>query len=499
MTLLVVPSSKTGVSGNLVSMDSSISRRQFLVYGSTAFVGLGARQRVGLPSIREVPRFRVPLPVPPVLNPVRSDATGDYYEIVQREATVEILPGIQTRIWGYNGAFPGPTIRARRGRAVFVTHTNRLSVPTVVHLHGGVTRPEFDGFPTDTIAPGKTRRYEYANTGRAATLWYHDHCRTGTGRSLYMGLAGLYLLEDDTEVNAQLPRDQFDIPLILQDRAFADDGEFKYEHQGHHGATGTIMLVNGAPWPVLEVEARKYRFRILNASNATPVRLALSPARPVIQIAVDQGLLRRPVSLRALDVTMAERVEIVIDFSSYAVGSRVMFRNLRGEGPLNSLMRFDVVGAGRDDSVVPPFLSEFETLSATDAIQTRTFVFSGRPTWGLPPAVQWVINGEPFDPMRVDASPRLGNVEVWRFVNRGSLGRTMLHPVHTHLAPFQVFRRNGRAPLLQEGGWKDTVAIDDGEEVEVLIRWNGYRGRYLLHCHNLEHEDHTMTARVDVI
>ena len=176
-----------------------------------------------------------------------------------------------------------------------------------------------------------------------------------------------------------------------------------------------------------------------------------------------------------------------------------MLRNVRGEGPRDSLMRFDVVGAGRDDSVVPPVLCDVETLRATDAVQTRTFVFGGRPAWGLPPAVQWVINGEPFDPMRVDASPRLGDVEVWRFVNRGVLRRTMLHPVHTHLAPFQVFRRNRRAPLPQEGGWKDTVAIDEGEEVEVLIRWDGFRGRYLLHCHNLEHEDHTMMARVDVI
>jgi spore coat protein A len=198
-----------------------------------------------------------------------------------------------------------------------------------------------------------------------------------------MGLAGLYLLEDDAEINAQLPRDGFDIPLILQDRAFTDDGQFKYDHRGHRGATGTIMLVNGAPWPVLEVEARKYRFRILNASNATPVRLALSPARPLIQIAVDQGFLRRPVALPAVDVTMAERVEVVIDFSSCAVGSRVMLRNVRGEGPRNSLMRFDVVRAGRDDSVVPPVLCEVETLRATDVVQTRTFVFGGRPTWGF--------------------------------------------------------------------------------------------------------------------
>jgi Multicopper oxidase len=113
--------------------------------------------------------------------------------------------------------------------------------------------------------------------------------------------------------------------------------------------------------------------------------------------------------------------------------------------------------------------------------------------------VRWVINGEAFDPLRVDVTPRLGDVEVWRFVNRGFVGQTMLHPVHTHLAPFQIRRRNGGAPLRQEAGWKDTVAIEDGEEVDAIMRWSGYRGRYVLQCHNLEHEDHGMMARIDVI
>jgi spore coat protein A len=113
--------------------------------------------------------------------------------------------------------------------------------------------------------------------------------------------------------------------------------------------------------------------------------------------------------------------------------------------------------------------------------------------------VHWVINGKPFDPARVDADPRYGDVEVWRFVNRASLGRTMLHPVHTHVAAFQVLSRNGHAPLRRERGWKDTVGIEQGEQVDVIVRWTGYRGRYLLHCHNLEHEDHSMMARVEVV
>jgi FtsP/CotA-like multicopper oxidase with cupredoxin domain len=195
---------------------------------------------------------------------------------------------------------------------------------------------------------------------------------------------------------------------------------------------------------------------------------------------------------------MAERVEVVIDFARCPLGSQVVLENRRADGPLRRIMRFDVVRATRDDSIVPGRLADIEVLHPSQAVCTRTFVFSGRPTLGVPPGVRWVINGEAFDPLRVDATPRLDDVEVWRFVNRPFMGRTMLHPVHIHLAPFQILRRNGRAPLRQEAGWKDTVAIEDGEEVDVIIRWSGYRGRYLLHCHNLEHEDHSMMARVDV-
>ena len=103
--------------------------------------------------------------------------------------------------------------KARCDRTTVVTYTNNLRLPIVVHLHGGVTRLESDGFPTDTVAPGEKRRYEYANAGRAATLWYHDHSHRDAGRNLYMGLGGFYLLEDDDEINGKLPRGQYDIPL----------------------------------------------------------------------------------------------------------------------------------------------------------------------------------------------------------------------------------------------------------------------------------------------
>src|SRR5262245_1162022 len=407
-------------------MTQQMNRREFLALASAAVIP-ASRQ---VHQLAAPPDFETELPIPPVLAPVKSDLTTDYYEVTQREAWTEIVSGIRTKIRGYNGSFPGPTIKAHRGRRTVVAHTNHLTISTVVHLHGGVTKPDSDGFPTDTIPPGESRRYEYGNSGRAATLWYHDHSWRDSGRNLHMGLAGFYLLEDPND-DTPLPREQYDVPLMLQDRSFTSDGELDYDHQRHHGATGNVMLVNGAPWPVLKVAARKYRFRILNASNATAVALSLSSHQPFVQIATDQGLLRAPVSLPMMRLAMAERVEVVIDFSAYPIGTRIVLQNRRGRGRLSRVMCFDVVRKERDDSFVPASLAQSETLRSSEAVRTRTFVFGGRPTLGLPPGVRWVINGEAFDPGRVDADPRLGDVELWRFVSRGFLGRAMLHPVHT--------------------------------------------------------------------
>ena len=446
-----------------------------------------------------IPQFRCPLPVPPVLQPIRRDSAADYYEIAQREASVEIIPGMHTRIWGYEGIFPGPTIEARRGRAAVVTHTNRLGIPTVAHLHGGVTRPQSDGFPTDTVAPGGTRTYEYDNLGRPATLWYHDHSWRGTGRNLYMGLAGFYLLKEDSDIDGQLPNGPYDVPLMLHDRAFTADGQLDYDHDAHHGATGRVMLVNGAPWPVLEVAARKYRFRILNASNASAMRLALSTHHPLIQIGSDQGLLAAPVVLSTIGLAMAERVEIVVDFSVYPLGTRVVLENRRGEGPLRSVMRFDVVRSARDDSRVPARLSDIEPLGRSQAVRTRTFRVwreaHARSAAGRSLGHQW--RAIRLAARRRQSPPRRRRTLALRQspVRRTDDGASGAH------APRAIPGAEPERPCASSPGARLERYRRDrsGEEVEVILRWSGYKGRYLLHCHNLEHEDHSMMARVDVV
>ena len=491
-----------------------ISRRRFLKYGAwggAALLASGAGVGVASQTVFEaepatpvpVERFRAALPVPPVSRPVRTDATTDYYEVTQRRGKMELLPGYETEVWGYDGIFPGPTIEARTGRRVVVRQTNALDSHTVVHLHGGVTPPEHDGFPMDMIHPGETREYVYPNDqDGAATQWYHDHAMDHTGRNVYMGLAGMYILGDDVDDELPLPRGEYDVPLMITSRLFGEDGEIVYNHDGHTGAAGDVVLVNGAPWPRMEVSARRYRFRILNASNATDYTLALSSGLPFNQIATDGGLMSRPVEVKSIPLGMAERVEVVIDFSAYPVGTQVVLRNAEGaEGGDPEIMRFDVVRKARDDSAVPEKLREVEPILERLAVREREFVFRPSPAVNAPP-VKWTINGDAFDPDRVDAAPRYGDVEIWRLVNRQPvplLPFAPTHPAHIHMGNFQILDRNGRKPLPHEAGWKDTVSLRKDDEVRVIKKFEGYRGKFIMHCHNLEHEDYVMMSRFDVV
>jgi spore coat protein A, manganese oxidase len=474
------------------------TRREFLAATGGAFACHGLRLLSKSPGAgyQQTPKFQAILRVPPVLQPTRSTETADYYDIVQRQSTVELLPEKKTVIWGYNGMFPGPTIKVRQSRQAAIRHINNLGVPTVVHLHGGLTPSDSDGFPTDFVMPGKERTYLYPNE-RAATLWYHDHAMDHTGRNIFMGLAGFYIVESDRERNLPLPKDDHDVPLILQDRLFSADGELLYHPDFVDGPTTDTVLVNGSPWPRMEVSASKYRFRILNASNARPFHLALSSRQSFAQIATDGGLLAVPRFLPDIPLAMAERVEVIVDFSAYPVNSRITLDDLNQPPAAGSILAFDVVRKIKDDSQIPERLAEWPATSSQQSSRQRRFVFTRGQSEDSEP--RWSINGEQFDPMHAIADVSLGDMEVWRLANHSFHERhNVVHPVHIHLVNFKILERNGGPALPHEVGWKDTVALNVGDEVMVGMRVQGFKGRYLFHCHNLEHEDRGMMARFDI-
>ncbi|MER7282846.1 multicopper oxidase family protein [Dactylosporangium sp. NPDC000244] len=481
-------------------------RRALLGAGAAALgvAGLGwsllTPKRPGklLHSRAELPKpFEARLTIPPV-------HTGD--EIVQREADLRILPGLTTRAWTYDGSFPGPTVITRSGRAAALTHRNRLPEPVVVHLHGGHTPADSDGYPIDEIMPERgtatttthhdmaamsgdmtvgSRTYRYPMAQRAATLWYHDHRMGFTGPAVYRGLAGFHLVRDDEEDALPLPRGERELPLMLTDRAFEADGSFRYpagDPVFMNGVLGDVVLVNGLPWPVHEVDPARYRLRLLNASNARRYRLELDPPPPggaaFAQIGSDGGLLRQPIGHDSLQIAPAERFDVVVDFGRYKPGTRVRLVDRDG----GNVMRFDVTGSRRDDdSAVPPVLSRTAEPLPPPA-RTRTFAFNQGPDGA------WRINDLEYRPGRAVARPRLGEVEHWRFVS------DFHHPVHLHLNHFQVVSRNAGGLGAYDHGWKDTVDLRASEAVEVAVRFTDYTGTFMLHCHNLEHEDMAMMA-----
>ncbi|MDJ0737840.1 MAG: multicopper oxidase family protein [Nostocaceae cyanobacterium] len=470
----------------------------------------------------QIPRFQLPFQVPPVLPPVRSDQTTDYYEMTIKKDLWEILPGLKTEIWGYEGMFPGPIIRQRGGkrseggRQSVVRIINKLGedaqgrpINSVTHLHGMASLPQYDGYAIDYVPPEYFKDYIYPND-RAATLWYHDHVQDLTSHNVYMGMAGMYIVEDKFELDLPLPKGNYDVPLIIQDARFAGDGKLIFDDNSERSLYGDVILVNGVPWPYMQVANRKYRFRILNASVSRNYQLALSQkaegltiGEKLIVIASDGGLLSEPVELttpfQTLGIGVAERYDVIIDFSQYPENSQVFLRNIGFTGSLDNdtrthtIMRFDVVRSEPDDSIIPDQLRPVESLANQPITRTRTFRFERS-------IGQWLINGRTWDPQRVDANPQLGDVEIWNLVNPGS---GWVHPVHIHLVHSQILDRNGLQPRPYERGWKDVFMVGEFQTVRVISKFrtpegNDIKGKFMMHCHNLVHEDHAMMTQFEV-
>jgi spore coat protein A len=452
--------------------------------------------------------YQLPLPIPPVLTPVRRDAGGDHYEITQRAGTAEILPGVATRVWGYDGMFPGPTVVSESGRPTIVRHHNSLPVPVVVHLHGGHTPASDDGFPTDLLLPAGPapahdhdhgglvtqgfRDYTYPMRQPAATLWYHDHRMDFTGPSVWRGLAGFHLVRDAAERRLGLPGGTRDIPIMIADRSFDTDGSLLYPgldpgRLGTPGVTGPfrggvlgdVITANGAAWPVAEVPRVRHRLRLLNGSNARRYRLALEPSGPgFLVVGTDGGLITSPVRRDTLDLAPGQRCDVVVDFARYPEGRRVLLRNEFGHGPTSHVMRFLVGDAADDPSRVPDRLAP-PPLSDPPAV-TRTLHF------GLGAQHTWTINGRYFDPRRADVRPKPGTTELWRLTSDFD------HPVHLHLAQFEVVSRGLSGPGPDDLGLRDTIDLRASEQATIRVAFGDYPGRYVFHCHNLEHEDMAM-------
>jgi FtsP/CotA-like multicopper oxidase with cupredoxin domain len=407
------------------------------------------------------------------------------------EACVAILPGPCTQMWTYGGTFPGPTIRARGGTTTNATFTNNLPASAgamTVHNHGNHSAPEHDGQPHDhLIAPGASRTYtwthrENGQDERAATQWYHDHLMGVTGRNVWNGLLGMYIIGDNFEDALGLPSGAQDVPLIITERTFDANNQVPYAFN-ENGTFGTTTLVNGRPQPYMDVSRRKYRFRILNASNARPYTLELSNGQPFVQIGTDSGLLPAPLTRSFMMAHTAERLDVVIDFANVG-GQTITLQTTTG--PVGDIMQFRVAtNPVSDASVVPAVLRPAPVVG--EPVTTRTFVLGRSST-------AWTINGLEFDHERFDAQPAIGTTEKWVFQNASNSP----HTVHIHdVDQVCVVRSSGPCNSWEPA--KETWVVNPFETIELKLRFSDFAGPYVFHCHILEHEDDGMMAQFEVV
>jgi FtsP/CotA-like multicopper oxidase with cupredoxin domain len=431
--------------------------------------------------------------------------------LVAAPAAGAVWPGRVTSLLTLGGSYPSPTLRARRGDVFELRLENRLAEPTNVHWHGLAAPAEADGYPTDLVLPGGARQYRFQIAEHAGTYWYHPHPDGRTGAQVYGGMAGFFIVEDDGERALGLPAGEQDVPLLLQDRRRTADGAFSYAPTPMDlmaGYLGDTALVNGAPDAELSVAATLYRFRLLNGSNARIFRVAFDDGRAFQVIAGDGGLLERPVASTALFLGPGERVEILVDFSRDPSGRSVRLVSLpfaspggmgpgMGMGSVStqgagfSLLRLTVQRPGPAVSLPAQLVPRQRLDPGRDEVRRR-FVMD----MGMPPfAGSFTINGRSFDASRVDVRVERGVVEAWQVVNASSEP----HPFHVHATQFQVVSRSSGPLGPHEQGLKDTVLVWPGETVELALRFERYAGLYVLHCHNLEHEDAGMMLNLEVL
>jgi spore coat protein A, manganese oxidase len=508
-----------------------------------------------------IPKFVDPLPIPQVLQPVRVTDGIPLYQVRMRQNQQQLHRDFNpTTIWGYNGIYPGPTIEARRNHPVRVHWINDLpathllpvdtsihgaedfrpAVRNVVHLHDGNTPAEFDGHPDQWYTPGLTEigplfvtdLFEYPNRQPATTLWYHDHAIGITRLNVYAGLAAFYLLRDREEERLPLPRGPFEIPIVIQDRTFKPDASLFYPSSWVPEFFGNTILANGKVWPFLKVEPRRYRFRLLNGSNARFYRLRFDPGLPFHVIGVDSGLLDRPATVNEILLAPAERVDVIVDFTGRSNATFTLTNSARAPFPGGDLpdqntsviMQFRVVLAlsSRDKSRIPTRLVTVRSLEPDEAVRERDLTLNERTELvcgeerlilllgtrnltGRPQPFTWGDSATEY--------PVLGTTEIWRLINT----TVDTHPIHLHLVHFQILDRQPYdvdrfvttgelvftgapvPPEPYERGFKDTVRANPGEVTRLITRFADFPGPFVWHCHILEHEDNEMMRRMEIL
>jgi spore coat protein A, manganese oxidase len=496
------------------------NRRRFLriagLSGAALFIPWSSKFRRGFDvseAFGEAPldpsvlrKYVDPLPVPHVLRGERHVVPI----IPMKEKLHRDLP--PTRLWGFFGKYPGPTFEAKKNRPIRVIWESHLpdahllpvdptlhgaedspAVRTVVHLHGAQVGPESDGYPEawftrnfKQVGPAfTTESYYYPNSQPATTLWYHDHSLGITRLNVYAGLAGFYLIRDEIEDSSNLPQGKFEIPLLIQDRSFNQDGSLFYPdsrlffdgfpgpYVPEPGATihpvwnpeffANTILVNGKVWPFLRVEPRRYRLRILNGCGSRFLNLKFDNSLTLTQIGTDGGFLASAVEVDEILLAPAERADVIVDFSSLR-GQKFLLLNTAPDEPFGGFLpdpnnpdtppppnpdttgqvmqiRVDLPLSGRDESELPasfPFvqLLESDVVTTRDVTLNENLLITGSEEFPISALLGTAAQALAWED-NITENPRSGATEIWRIINTTE----DTHPIHLHLVQFQILDR----------------------------------------------------------
>ncbi len=497
-----------------------------------------AMQRPRTLDAMKLQPFVDPLPLPERMLPTgrRSSAipgadNAPYYKIGIRSISWKLhrdLPASQ--IWSYGSSGAPVLFESRKDEGVLIDWWNELpdkhflplnfpihQMPdapptrTSTHLHGARVPSISDGYPEDWYGPGKNKLCFYPNHQDATALWCHDHAMGVSRLNIFAGLMGWYLLRDEVEDSLGLPSGKYELPLLIYDRSFDPQGQLYYPYPPDEGAwaqeyLGDAMVVNGKVQPYHDVEARRYRLRIANTANSRFFSLAFSNGLSFQVIGSDQGLLDMPVELNRLVLSPSERTDIVIDFSQSRDES------VRLISDALQLMEFRVSREKTlDESRVPKTLHPITRIAESQSIRTREMTLNEYDGDNGEPMVMLLNRKHWADP--VTEIVKLNSTEIWSLINLTQ----DTHPIHLHMVRFQVLDRQSFAtydylsneqltftgekiaPAAHEMGWKDVVQCPPEMVTRIIVPFKGYAGRYLWHCHILEHEANDMMRPYEVI
>ncbi|KFC84004.1 multicopper oxidase CueO [Buttiauxella agrestis] len=518
-----------------------MQRRDFLKYSAA----IGAFSALPLWSKAALAADRPALPIPGILAP---DAKNSIRLAVQ--AGKSTFNGKTATTWGYNGNLLGPALQLTQGEEVTVEINNQLAEETTVHWHGLEVPGDVDGGPQGVIAAGGKRTVKFTPQQRAATCWFHPHQHGKTGHQVAMGLAGLVLIDDPESRALRLPKQWGidDVPLIIQDKRFAADGQIDYQLDVMSAAVGWFgdtLLCNGAVYPQHANPRGWLRLRLLNGCNARSLNIAASDNRPLYVIGSDGGLLAEPVKVTELPMLMGERFEVLVDtrdgkaFDIVTLPVKQMGMTVAPFDKPQPVVRIQplIIAASGD---MPDKLANVPAIPATDGITERWLQLMMDPMLdmmgmqalmdkygqqamagmnmaghgsmmgnmdhgkmdhgkmnhgGMNHGQQGFdfhnankINGKAFDMNTPAFAVEKGKYEKWTISGEGDM---MLHPFHIHGTQFRILSENGKSVEAHRQGWKDTVRVEGGRS-EVLVRFEHAAAKeqaYMAHCHLLEHED----------